>query len=630
LSKRPKAVSGTRGASRAYVAASAALVTVLGVISLAAPPRALLFGTVALGPVVAAVAARPQVVLAVGCYALGVGAAVSTWQGLAGTGDQLSRLAVVAGITLVACVLARHQEVLRRRTIRMLREQQMLAAVVEQSFDAIITSTLDGIVTSWNSGAEHLYGYTADQAIGRPLSFLRPTGREEAVQGALRELAKGRKMRFEDAPGLRSDGSALTLSILASPIRDEDGTVVAVAATERDMTAQKLALERSARAARLESVGQLAGGIAHDFNNLLAIILNYADFLADEVSGPSADDLARIRDAACRARSLISQLLTFAKREPTEVAIVDLNEVVAEADELLSRTIGANIRLVCRPDTSAVPVSANRGRLSQILLNLVVNARDAMPDGGTVVIETDIAELSEDKPGPLPPGRYARLTIGDTGVGMTSEVRDRLFEPFFTTKPADQGTGLGLATVYGIVSDAGGHIGVESEVGVGSTFQILLPVANPAPEEAGTAGAEPGERAAGHGELIAIIEDEDNVRGLVDRILRDGGYRTTALRGDALPADLDQVALLVTDVMLRERSGPSIAAELRSRHPGMRVLFMSGYSDADLRRRYEIDGSVRIVQKPFTAVELLARVAEALAPVGDPRPPDRTAATDAA
>ncbi|MCU7730110.1 ATP-binding protein [Actinoplanes sp. KI2] len=599
-------------------------------LSLASPPRALLFGTVALGPAVAAVAARPQIVLAVGGYALAVGAAVSSWQGLAGTGDQLGRLAVVAGATVISCVLARHQEVLRRRTARMLREQQLLAAVVEQSFDAIITSTLDGIVTSWNSGAELIYGYTAEQAIGRPVSFLRPAGREEAVNGALSELAKGRKMRFEDAPGLRSDGSALTLSILASPLRDEDGTVVAVAATERDMTAQKLALERSARAARLESVGQLAGGIAHDFNNLLAIILNYSDFLADEVSGPAADDLARIRDAAGRARSLISQLLTFAKREPTEVEIVDLNEVVAEADELLSRTIGANIRLVCRPDTGAVPVSANRGRLSQILLNLVVNARDAMPDGGTVVIETGIADLSEDEAGPLPPGRYARLTISDTGVGMTPEVRDRLFEPFFTTKPADQGTGLGLATVYGIVGDAGGHIGVASEPGAGTTFQILLPVANPASEEAGRAGAAPGERAPGHGELIAIIEDEDHVRDLVDRILRDDGYRTTAMRGEAIPDNLDDVALLVTDVMLSGRSGPSIAEELCGRHPGMRVLFMSGYSDTDLRRRYEIDAGIRIVQKPFTAVELLAGVAEALAPTDGPPPPDRTATTDAA
>ncbi|BCJ46936.1 hypothetical protein GCM10010168_35440 [Actinoplanes ianthinogenes] len=331
----------------------------------------------------------------------------------------------------------------------------------------------------------------------------------------------------------------------------------------------------------------------------------HADFLADEVTGGAADDLSRIRNAADRAKSLTGQLLLFAKREPTQVEIVDLNQVVIEADELLSRTIGENIRLVSRPAAGSMPVRANRGRLDQILLNLVINARDAMPDGGVVVVETDCVETEGIV--------FARLTVSDTGTGMTAEVRDRLFEPFFTTKPADRGTGLGLSTVYGIVGEANGHIGVESAPGVGTTFRILLPSAAAPVRRPDAPVPEP---AHGHGELIMVVEDDDFVRDLVTRILKDNGYRAIAL-GDVSLADLDlhDVALLVTDVVLRGRSGPALAGRLRARRPDLRVLFMSGYSDAEVRREHGIDPEIRIVQKPFTAVELLAGVGEALSTV---------------
>jgi two-component system cell cycle sensor histidine kinase/response regulator CckA len=218
----------------------------------------------------------------------------------------------------------------------------------------------------------------------------------------------------------------------------------------------------------MESLGQLAGGVAHDFNNLLAIIVNYADLMADEVTPAGARDLARIRDAADRAGALTSQLLLFAKREPTQVETVELNAVVTDAQELLSRSIGGRIRLTCRTHPDPITVRANRGRLDQILMNLVINARDAMPDGGDVVITTGRTET--------PSGACAELTVSDTGTGMTAEVRERLFEPFFTTKPVDRGTGLGLSTVYGIVTDAGGHIRVDSAPGAGTTFVILLPL----------------------------------------------------------------------------------------------------------------------------------------------------------
>ncbi|WP_238488808.1 hybrid sensor histidine kinase/response regulator [Actinoplanes flavus] len=497
------------------------------------------------------------------------------------------------------------------------RTQAMLAAIAEQSSDPIIACTLDGTVIAWNSSAERLYGWTAAEVLGHHFGDLLSPDRRGALEQVLRRLAAGEHIHEEEIRRKRKDGTPLLVSTDVSPIRDRNGTVVAAAARECDVTErkqreaeEKAAMEQSVRAAQMESLGQLAGGVAHDFNNLLAIILNYTDFIADEVTGEAARDLSRIRDAADRARSLTGQLLLFAKRDPGRVEVVDLNDVVTGSTDLLGRTIGANIHLVARPRAGAIPVAANRGRLEQIMLNLVINARDAMPDGGVVVIETDFTEVTDGPEAPLPPGRYARLTVSDTGTGMSAEVRDRLFEPFFTTKPADRGTGLGLSTVYGIVGDAGGHIGVESEPGAGTTFRILLP---PADSPAPPASAAPPGPSYGRGERVLVIEDEVFVRDVVVRILQENGYRTTTVGENSLDeVDLADVSLLVTDIVLPGRPGPEVAAELRLRQPDLRVLFMSGYSESELRRRYHIADSTRIVQKPFTAVELLATVGEAL------------------
>ncbi|WP_229074743.1 PAS domain-containing sensor histidine kinase [Actinoplanes sp. DH11] len=454
---------------------------------------------------------------------------------LVSAGERLSAYAIkaagavigLARTRLADAVRQRSSEVVRERSSEVVREREMLAAIVEQSSDAVIASTLDGIITAWNGGAERIYGYTAGEVIGKPITDLLPDGAGPGLRLALDRLAAGEQIQQDETIRVRRDGTTFVVSVIVSPIRDAAGVVVAAAATERDVTEHLQARERSARAARLESLGQLAGGVAHDFNNLLAIIMNYADFVAEEVTGEAADDLARIRDAADRARSLTGQLLLFAKREPTQVEVVDLNDVVVQGEELLSRTIGEDIRLVCRRCDRPVPVHANRGRLDQILLNLVINARDAMPTGGVVVAETDIAQLTD------PPGHWARLTVSDTGTGMTAEVRDRLFEPFFTTKPADQGTGLGLATVYGIVGDAGGHIGVESELGIGTTFRILLPVA--ADEAARLDDDATGEPPRpGHGERVLVVEDDEQVRDLVVRLLDSHGYRTVPVDEDDL------------------------------------------------------------------------------------------------
>ncbi|WP_239141319.1 hybrid sensor histidine kinase/response regulator [Actinoplanes campanulatus] len=582
-------------------------VTVIAVATALAPPQMLVFGMVAIGTALSGASAKPRGVLAVGCYAFAAAFAISTWQGMLGTTDQILRLLLVAAIIPISWAIAVNLRSLLRATADAAGERGMLAAIVEQSTDAIVVVNLDGTVRKWNAGAERLYGYRAAEMVGERFSRVLPPERLPHYGRSLADLAAGEHMIVDEAPRIRSDGTAFLVSIAAAPIRDESGEVIALAATERDITAQRQreteerqALERTARAARMESLGQLAGGVAHDFNNLLAIILNYADFLTEEVTADGRRDLDRIRDAADRARSLTSQLLLFAKREPTQVENVDLNEVVSSSGELLSRSIGTNIRLVCRTHDQPLPVRANRGRLDQILLNLVINARDAMPDGGMIVVGTD----------ETPDGR-ARLSVTDTGCGMTAEVRDRLFEPFFTTKPADQGTGLGLATVYGIVEDAGGRIGVESSPGAGTTFTIELPRADgPAPGAAGTS-AGPSQ---GHGEHVVVLEDEDFVRDAVVRILRENGFRTTVLyEQDPAAAVLGDADLLIADIELRHSSGPEVAARLRRDHPGLRVLFMSGYSERGLRDRYQLDDSARIMPKPFTAVELLAAVGDTLA-----------------
>ncbi|MBB4753363.1 PAS domain S-box-containing protein [Actinoplanes lobatus] len=583
------------------------MITLIAVVSVVLPAGMHVFGMTAIGTALAAASANPRGVLAVGCYALVTAFVVSTWQGLLGTPDQILRLLVGAAFVPISWAIAVHLRELLRATAEAASDRGMLAAIVEQSTDAITVLDRDGTVMMWNAGAENLYGYRAAEMVGRSFTRVLPAERVPYFRRALADANAGKHVILDELPRLHRDGTTFLVSLAAAPIRDESGQVVASAATERDITAQKRreaeerqARERTARAARMESLGQLAGGVAHDFNNLLAIILNYADFLADEVTADGRRDLDRIREAADRARALTGQLLLFAKQEPTPVENVDLNEVVSSSSELLSRSIGPNIRLVCRTHDQPLPVRANRGRLDQILLNLVINARDAMPDGGTVVVSTDRT-----------PDGGARLSVADTGCGMTAEVRDRLFEPFFTTKPADQGTGLGLATVYGIVEDAGGHIGVASSPGAGTTFTIDLPRADgPAPGAAGTSAAGPS---PGHGEHVVVLEDEDFVRDAVIRILRENGFRTTVLHEHDPAAVLDDADLLIADIALRHSSGPEVAVRLRRRHPGLRVLFMSGYSERDLRDRYQLDDSVRIVPKPFTAVELLAAVGDALA-----------------
>jgi two-component system cell cycle sensor histidine kinase/response regulator CckA len=386
----------------------------------------------------------------------------------------------------------------------------------------------------------------------------------------------------------------------------------------RRAEAEKAALEAVLqRSQRLEGLGRLAGGIAHDFNNLLAVILGYSVLVADQL--PDGDrlrgDVEQITDAAERAAALTRQLLAFGRREMVRPRAIDLGEVVTDTQKLLRRTLGEHVELEVRLGADLWPVRADRGQLEQVLLNLVVNGRDAMPDGGPITIET--GNLSIDEPGPERPvtaaGRWVRLAVRDTGTGMAPEVKEHAFEPFFTTKPQGVGTGLGLATVYGIVTEAGGHVELHSGPGDGTTVEILLPAVDAdAPEDPVST---PAGRTAGRGERVLVVEDDPSVRMLVGRVLRDAGYAVLHAGGPAEAIELAAgapVDLLLTDVVMPGMSGRELVAALRATRRDLPVLYMSGHTGDVVMSDGRGDAAVAFLPKPFDHSELLAAVRTAL------------------
>jgi signal transduction histidine kinase len=382
------------------------------------------------------------------------------------------------------------------------------------------------------------------------------------------------------------------------------------------------------QAQRLESLGQLAGGVAHDFNNLLAVILNYLSFAAEEVAaaaGPepsphleaAAADLAEADKAARRATGLTHQLLLFARRDVVRPQVLDCDTVITSVEEMLRRTLGEHVQLVTTLAGDLWPVLADPGQLEQVLVNLAVNARDAMPDGGTLTIDTGNITVDEDaiaggSKGRL--GRNVRLRVSDTGTGMTAETAEHVFEPFFTTKRDDGGTGLGLATVYGILMQADGHIRIYSQPGTGTTFTITLPVT--AEASIPLTESEPYQRKP-RGETVLVVEDEAALREVTKRILTRNGYQviTAASGPEAIAvavAHPGEIHLLVTDVIMPHMLGKEVAEKMRAVKPGIEVLFMSGYARPVLASQGRLDPNVALVEKPFSEATLLAIAGQVL------------------
>jgi two-component system cell cycle sensor histidine kinase/response regulator CckA len=421
-----------------------------------------------------------------------------------------------------------------------------------------------------------------------------------------------------------TDGSPVWTEQRAVGIRDGNG-LLAVEGILRDITEQTLAeqeqrrLERQLRQAeRLESLGQLAGGVAHDFNNLLAVISGYADLVSATLPAdhPSRSDLEGIGNATRRGADLTRQLLIFSRLEPSQPETLDLNAIVTDTEQLLRRTIGEDIDFVTLLEPDLRPVTIDRTKLEQVILNLVVNARAAMPDGGRLTIST---ANTEAPPGPssaatTPSDRQVRLTVADTGTGMDAKVAERVFEPFFTTKGPGKGTGLGLATVYGAVKEAGGDIRLSSEIGKGTTFDIRLPASQPATRQTAPAAEQ---SPAGTGETILVVEDEDAVREITRRILTNSGYHVLEAATPAEALDLcglptTRIDAVLTDALMPGMSGSQLIEHLRRSHPGLPILLMSGYTASTLPGGRTLTDDTPLIRKPFSAPTLLRQLREIL------------------
>ncbi|HUO35160.1 MAG TPA: CHASE4 domain-containing protein [Candidatus Acidoferrum sp.] len=405
-----------------------------------------------------------------------------------------------------------------------------------------------------------------------------------------------------------------------SPLRDSEGQLLGVIGVALDITDRRRLTDQLRQSQKMQAIGELAGGIAHDFNNLLMVMKGHAEILLEHLSesSPLQHNAEQVQKAAERAASLTRQLLAFSRRQVLHPRVVDLNGVVSGMIQMFSRTIGENIEMAFRPAASLGRVKADPTQMEQVLLNLVVNARDAMPDGGRLTIETSNVELdasTSSKHAGMSPGRYVMLVVSDTGSGMDQATQARIFEPFFTTKGPGKGTGLGLATVYGVVKQSGGFIWVYSELNRGTTFKIYLPKVE---DEVSTTKAEPSSRSTptGH-ETILFVEDEESVRELVSEYLKAAGYNVLeAIDGEhalqLATAHTEPIHLLVTDVVMPRLSGRELAVRVSVERPSLKVLYISGYTDDSVFRHGVLEGGAPFLQKPFNLRVLAAKVREVL------------------
>ena len=543
-------------------------------------------------------------------------------------------------------------------------DDSTLVALLNAAPDAMLVIDEAGLIVLVNTQAEQLFGYRREELIGRPVEPLVPI-----ADPKFRPHATGLQM-----VGRRRDGSEFLTEISVSTMAIDTGLLIS--ATVRDATerieveaelvrvnkeaervrleaeadritaegekkeAERVRLEAAAdherleaqlhQSQRMESLGQLAGGVAHDFTNLVAVILNYAAFVAKELTSAAATptgtqweeplkDVKQIQLAAERASLLTHQLLSFARREVVQARALSLNSAITRMEQILRRTIGEQIELVISLAASLPMVVADPGQIEQIVLNLAINARDAMPTGGILSIDTAVREIMENEASVtgVPVGFYVCFRVDDTGVGMSAEIRDRAFEPFFTTKARGEGSGLGLATVYGIVSQSGGYTRIYSDEGVGTSIIILLPAA----EQDGMRDEIDGridhlEPLVGT-ETILIVDDEEALREVTRRILARNGYTVLTASSGAQAIELaashvGPIDLVLTDVIMPAMQGPTVAKEVKKLRPDIRVLFMSGHAQPVLEAEAVLGTELQLVEKPFDEVKLLLSVRRVL------------------
>jgi len=498
------------------------------------------------------------------------------------------------------------QEVEERRSVEeVLRQaEQRFRAVFDGAPIGLKLMDLDGCIVETNRAFQQMLGYSSEQLRGRPFSELAHPDDFEIAVLCFGELVLRKRDRYQmEKRYYRNDGTTMWARLTVSLLDWSGGDSFAIGMVE-DVTEHKQLEEQFRQSQKMEAIGRLAGGVAHDFNNLLTVIKGYSELLLKRMDAdhPMRKNLGQIRKAAERAASLVSQLLSFSRKQLIEPRVLDLNNLVRDVEKMLRRLIGEDIQMV----TILQPVShvkADPGQLEQVLMNLTVNAKDAMPAGGRIIIETSSVEIMDSSREGLAPGSYTVVSIADTGVGMTDLIRSRIFEPFFTTKEVGQGTGLGLSTVYGIVKQSGGAIFVESEPGRGTLFEIFLPsidaaiqVDTPPLPDSHTQSSE----------TILVVEDERLVRGLIIETLQERGFRVLAARDGAEACRIaakcdDSLKLLVTDVVLPRMNGLEVAERLLESRPGLRVLYLSGYTD----QKFE---ATIFLRKPFGPEELVRKV----------------------
>jgi PAS domain S-box-containing protein len=498
-------------------------------------------------------------------------------------------------------------------------QMSQLAAIVESSEDAIIGCTLGGLVIIWNQGAERLFGYSAEEVIGQPTSTNAGLNWPDELR-AMKKVRSGEHVPPFETVRRRKDRKEIHVSVSVSPIRDQDGLVIGASAIYRDISDRKKLEEQFHQAQKMEAVGQLAGGVAHDFNNLLTVISGYSEVLITRLpaNDPTRGFIQEIHKAGERAAHLTRQLLAFSRKAVVEPRVLDLNTIVADTEKMLWRLIGEDVSLTTALAPGLGQVKADAGQIEQIIVNLAVNARDAMPQGGKLTIETRNVELDSNYTKLHPevkPGRYVMVAVSDTGSGMSQETKGRIFEPFFTTKGSGNGTGLGLATVYGIVKQCGGHIGVYTELGQGTSFKIYLP---PVEEKVSSGKSLHGQKIAPHGnETILLVEDDDAVRAITKLALQSVDYKVLEARNGAEAVRIcerytEPIHLLITDVVMPEMGGRQVAERLAALNQGIKVLFLSGYTDDAVVRHGILQAEVAFLQKPFTPMALANKVRDVL------------------
>jgi PAS domain S-box-containing protein len=551
----------------------------------------------------------------------------------------VSNVYLVDGQDVIQCNIRDITE--RKRAENALKESEhKLSSILESIRDVVWSlSWPDMRVIFLSPSAEHLYGRPVRDFVHRPTLWQEVVHPEDApaTEAAFRKLQDAGKAERE-CRVIRPDGTIVWISDRSWMVFDQSGQPVRVDGVATDITERKRAeaekeqLEEQLRASqKMESIGSLAGGIAHDFNNLLSVILSYTDFaMAEAVAGgPLVNDLMEVKKAADRAVALTRQLLAFGRKQVLQPVPLDLNEVVAGVEKMLRRILGEDVDLVRRLAPDLGLISADPGQLEQVLMNLVVNARDAMPGGGELTIETANVEIDGEYAAchlTVTSGRYVLLAVTDTGCGMDGQTKARLFEPFFTTKEKGKGTGLGLSTVYGIVKQSGGDIWVYSEPGQGTTFKIYLPRELSATTATALKPSTVPKRSRGT-ETILVVEDEEALRKVVLRTLDGAGYKVLcAADGDEAllksARHAGDIRLLLTDVVMPRMSGSVLAERLSKARPSLKVLYMSGYSDEAIVQHGVIQAGAHFLGKPFTAADLARKVRDVLDEAPGPAPAD--------